>query len=175
MLPSHWRDFWHPGHRYQLMRSTVCQMGLCLESAHTDFWLNRNLMISAIGYEMLKSITNTCQTYARVQKHNDYDMYIVYWTGEFVIVSDAESEGTEWLVHLTDIIVYGPIMNKFYYFLNGTYFAAISTHHGTVEYDTWTGPTKDGKMRLPTPLFNPPPLPWSQSNAVPTQKDRLPG
>ena len=61
--------------------------------------------------------------------------------GEFVIVNDAESEGTEWLVHLSDIIVYSPIMKKFYYFLNGTSFAARN-HCGTVEYDTWTGQPK---------------------------------
>ena len=83
-------------------------------------------------------LPNTFQTYAWIQRSNDYDMHIVYRTGEFVTVNDAESERTEWLVNLTPIIVYGPIMKKYYHFLNGTYFAA-KTHRGALDYDSWTG------------------------------------
>ena len=128
-------------------------------SADVKYCLSNGIMLGKCSYRLLTEqelndirhwlrnveidheLPKTCQTYARVQKHNDYDMYIVYRTGEFVIVNDAEHEGTEWLVHLTDIVVYGPIYNKFYYFLNGTYFAA-RTHRGAVEYDTWTGQPK---------------------------------
>ena len=100
-------------------------------SADVKYCLSNGIMLGKCSYRVLTEqelndirhwlrnveidheLPNTCQTYAQVQKHNDYDMYVVYRTGEFVIVNDAEHKRTERLVHLTDVIVYGPIYNKF--------------------------------------------------------------
>ncbi len=51
-------------------------------------------------------------------------MAMVYRTGEYVVVRDAQTAGNEWLVHLTDIIMYGPIGNQLHYYmyLNGTFY-----------------------------------------------------
>lgn len=46
-------------------------------------------------------LPNACRTYSRILKPNDYDMAIVYRTGEHVIIRDAESEDKEWLVELS--------------------------------------------------------------------------
>lgn len=86
-------------------------------------------------------LPNVCQTYARVVKSTDYDMAMVYRAGEYVIVRDAQTEEVEWLVRLTDIVVYGPVAKQFHYYLNGTYFAA-KNHRGAIDYDTWTGQPK---------------------------------
>ncbi len=62
-------------------------------------------------------LPNVCQTYSRLMKCTDYDMAVVYRTGEYVLVRDAQTEGREWLAHLTDIIVYGPIAGQFHYLM----------------------------------------------------------
>lgn len=97
------------------------------------FWLRE--------FELDQDLPNVCQTYARVVKNTDYDIATVYRTGEYVVVRDAQTEEKEWLVQLTDIIVYGPIGNLFHYYLNGTYYSA-KTSRGAIEYDTWTGEPK---------------------------------
>ena len=43
----------------------------------------------------------------------------MYRVGEYVAVQDHQSEGTEWIVQITALLVYGPVNNAYAHFFNG--------------------------------------------------------
>ena len=47
----------------------------------------------------------------------------MYRVGEYVAVQDHQSEGTEWIVQITALLVYGPVNNAYAHFFTGNYFA----------------------------------------------------
>ena len=80
--------------------------------------------------------TRVAQTYTRVLRINDYDFATVYRKNEHVIVSDYD-QPQEWVMQVTAILVYGPICNKYYHFLDGNYYVA-KTSCGVPVIDQWT-------------------------------------
>ena len=82
------------------------------------------------------NLPQVAQTYTRVLHINDYDFATVYRKNEHVIVSDYD-QPQEWVIQGTAILVYGPICNKYYHFLDGNYYIAkISC--GVPVIDQWT-------------------------------------
>ena len=59
----------------------------------------------------------------------------MYRVGEYVAVQDHQSEGTEWIVQFTALLVYGPVNNAYAHFFNGNYFAAKTLADGSVHKD----------------------------------------
>ena len=66
----------------------------------------------------------------------------MYRVGEYVAVQDHQSEGTEWIVQITALLVYGPVNNAYAHFFNGNYFAAKTLADGSVHKDEWTSQPK---------------------------------
>ena len=70
------------------------------------------------------------------------------------------------LVHLTDVIVYVPFMNKILLFHKWNLFCCKNPLWCTRLWQLdWS--TEDGEAWLPTSLLNPPQLHWLESNAIP--------
>ena len=60
----------------------------------------------------------------------------MYWKNEHVIISDYD-QPQKWVMHVTAILVYGPICNQYYHFLDGNYYVA-KTSGGVPVIDQWT-------------------------------------
>ena len=43
-----------------------------------------------------------------------------------VAIRDFDDEYTEWVMKITKFIVYGPTLNRYHFFVDGQYYAAIS-------------------------------------------------
>ncbi len=76
------------------------------------------------------------QTYSRVLKSNVYDFAVVYRKNECVIISDYD-QPQEWVMQVTELMVYGPVFNEFHHFIDGEYLVAKSVR-GEVVTDKWT-------------------------------------
>ena len=85
---------------------------------------------------LLPNLPQVAQTYTRVLHNNDYDLATVYRKNEHVIISDYD-QPQEWVMQISAIIVYGPVCNKYYHFLDGNYYVA-KTSHGEAVIDPWT-------------------------------------
>ena len=79
---------------------------------------------------------HVANTYLRILKSSDYDLGTVFRRDEYVIISDY-NESQEWVMQISDFLVYEPIFYKYYYFSDGSYFVA-KTSHGEVVTDSWT-------------------------------------
>ena len=94
MPTSHWRNLssrtWLSANvKYCL--SNGIMLGKCSYQLPTERELNgTHLWLQNV--EIDHKLPNTCRTYVQVQKHNDYNMHIVYWTGGFVIVKKVREQ-----------------------------------------------------------------------------------
>ena len=95
-------------------------------------WLTRLCPNTALP----TSLPRVAQTYTRVLCINDYDFATVYRKNEHVIISDYD-QPQEWVMQVTAILVYGPICNQYYHFLDGNYYVA-KTSGGVPVIDQWT-------------------------------------
>ena len=53
------------------------------------------------------------------------------------VIRDSDIEHREWVMKITDFIVYGPVCGHYRLFVDGEYFVARS-NGGTTEVDSWT-------------------------------------
>lgn len=58
-----------------------------------------------------------------------------------MILLDADVEGREWVVKIKQLFTYGPVLSKYYCFVDGEYYVA-KTVGGRVDCDSWTGQPK---------------------------------
>ena len=75
--------------------------------------------------------------YSRVLKCDCIDQAVTFRKGEHAIIVDSDVQDREWVIKLTNILVYGPVVNKYYSFLEGDYYVSKS-YHGEIQYDEWT-------------------------------------
>lgn len=85
---------------------------------------------------MPQPLSKVVRTYTRIVKVNDYDLGVVYRKGDTVIISDYHHP-QEWVVRITQLLVYGPVFNQYYHFIDGEYFVP-KTVHGNFVTDSWT-------------------------------------
>ena len=59
--------------------------------------------------------------------------------GETIILRDLHEEGKEWVMKITHFILYGPVLGKYYIFVDGHYFVAKTKTRGReIDLDSWT-------------------------------------
>ena len=64
---------------------------------------------------------------------------------------DHQSEGTEWIVQITVLLVYGPVNNAYAHFFNGNYFAAKTLADGSVHKEDGKTPKASQQDHTPCP------------------------
>ena len=65
---------------------------------------------------------NVARAFKKVVKINSYGRTTMYRVGEYVALQDHQSEGTEWIVQITALVVYGQVNNAYAQFFNDNYF-----------------------------------------------------
>ena len=88
------------------------------------------------GKEIPEHLPSTANSYPRIWKISDYDLGTVFRKEEYVLLSDYDQPKV-WLMQISNFLVYGPIFNKCYQFIDGSYFVA-KTVHGEVIRDEWS-------------------------------------
>ena len=88
------------------------------------------------GKEIPENLPCTANSYPRILKVLEYDFSTVFRTKEYVLLSDYD-QPKEWLMQISDFLVYGPLFERYYQFVDGTYFVA-KTVRGEVVMDEWT-------------------------------------
>ena len=79
--------------------------------------------------------------YSRVLKVGSLHEAVVFREREHVILTDSEVESREWVMKIERLFTYGPVLSKYYCFVDGQYYVAKS-NGGNVEYDSWTSQPK---------------------------------
>ena len=72
-----------------------------------------------------KDFPRLAQAHTRVLHNNCYNLAPVYWKSEHVTTSDND-QPQEWVLQISAIIVYRPVYNQYYHFLDGNYYIADS-------------------------------------------------
>ena len=75
---------------------------------------------------------NVARAFKKVVKINSYGRTTMYRVGEYVALQDHQSEGTEWIVQITALVVYGQVNNAYAQFLLSKTLA-----DGSVHKDEW--------------------------------------
>lgn len=88
------------------------------------------------GKTLPPSLSRVVRTYSRILKHNDYDYGVVFRRQEHVILLDYE-QPIEWVLKISQFLVYGPVFDQYYHFVDGEYFIAKSAR-GEPVIDSWT-------------------------------------
>ncbi len=121
----------------------VYQAGIVVGSPHLTMLSDRQ--VANIKYclatfnpldELPQPFSKVVRTYSRVVKMNDYDLGVTYRKGDTVIVSDYE-QPQEWVMQVTEFLVYGPIFDQYYHFIDGEYFVPKLVS-GNLDIDSWT-------------------------------------
>ena len=117
--------------------------GIVLGSSHEVVLSNRQVRDVQVWLERDQALQNTpqlptvSQSFKRILKMDHTDYAVTYRTGEHVVLRDAQNENLEWVMKVTQFILYGPINDRYYMFVDGTYYAAKSAGR-RIEYDEWT-------------------------------------
>ena len=79
---------------------------------------------------------NSAYSFKKIVKSDTLDFATTYRNGDYIILSDSDCSDREWVMQVTDFIVYGPVCNQYHLFVDGNYFVAKS-RRGVVEMDEW--------------------------------------
>ena len=86
-----------------------------------------------------EQLPSSGQYFTKLQKTNDCDMAVLFRIGETIILRDLHEEGKEWVMKITHFILYGPVLGKYYIFVDGHYFVAKTKTRGReIDLDSWT-------------------------------------
>ena len=89
------------------------------------------------GKQLPDSLPSVASSYPRSLKTSPFDLATVFRREEYVVVTDFDEPAQEWAMQLSEFLVYGPVFDRYYYFIDGSYFVA-KTIHGEVARDPWT-------------------------------------
>ena len=83
------------------------------------------------------SFPQIAQFFSKILILNEIDVPSIYRTGDTVIIKDAYADDSEWTLEIKCIILYGPIENKYFTFVDGEYYAPQVTR-GVFSLESWT-------------------------------------
>ena len=98
-------------------------------------WIRESFPSSADAED--ENYPEVAHYYSKVLVNNEIGVATVYQTGDVVAVKDAYAPNTEWIMELETIIVYGPMHNQFWTFIDGQYYAPQMVR-GTLSLEQWT-------------------------------------
>ena len=68
--------------------------------------------------------------------------------GEPIVINDSIDDQKEWVMTITSFVMYGPVENKYHFFVDDTYYAARVTAWLSIEVDDWTRKERMIKKKL---------------------------
>ena len=71
---------------------------------------------------------NSAYSFKKIVKSDTLDFATTYRKGDYIILRDSDFSDREWVMQITDFIVYGPVCNQYHLFVDGNYFIAKSRH-----------------------------------------------
>lgn len=83
------------------------------------------------------SFPQIAQSFSKILVPNKIDVPSVYRVGDTVIIKDAYADDSEWISEITSIILYGPVENKYFTFVDGKYYAP-QVIRGVFSLESWT-------------------------------------
>ena len=92
------------------------------------------------------SLPQIGQFFSKILIPNEIDVPSIYRIGDTVIIKDAYTDDSEWTLEIKSIILYGPIENKYFTFVDGEYYAPQVTR-GVFSLESWTKQPKLCKRR----------------------------
>ena len=90
----------------------------------------------SLGYSP-DTLPSSAQSFSRLLKSDVMHMATTYCVGEVVVIKDPVDSDREWVVKITNFLLYGPIARQYLVLLDGTYYAA-KVVRGQVAMDSWT-------------------------------------
>lgn len=96
------------------------------------FWLEQK-----IGY-VPSELPQTAQSFPRLLKSNEHHLAAIFRTGETIVLRDYHTDSQEWVLEISQFLLYGMIEQHFYVFIMGDFFAAKAVG-GSIDLDEWTG------------------------------------
>ena len=91
------------------------------QKADVSFWTQHQNPGTLISTEELGDLANC---YGRALKVSQLHKATVFRENEHVILLDADVEGREWVMKIKQLFTYGPILSKYYCFVDGEYYVA---------------------------------------------------
>lgn len=92
------------------------------------FWVEQSFGFSP------DTLPSSAQSFSRLLKTDVMHMATMYRVGEVVVIKDCDKE---WVVKISNFLLYGPIARQYLVLLDGSYYAA-KVVRGQVVVDSWT-------------------------------------
>ena len=105
------------------------------QKADITYWIQRQNSSTSVPLDEIGDLANC---YSRILKVGELHKATVFRENEHVILLDADVEGREWVMKIKQLFTYGPVLSKYYCFVDGEYYVT-KTVGGRVDYDNWTG------------------------------------
>lgn len=107
------------------------------QKADITYWIQRQNSSTSVSLDEI----GLANRYGRILKVGELHNATVFCENEHVILLDADVEGREWVMKIKQLFTYGPVLSKYYCFVDGEYYVT-KTVGGSVDYDSWTGQPK---------------------------------